>query len=141
MCYGSATRQMALHWSTPQREGFALAAVAQNDAGGAAASPGLSAEVVSEACATARAFERLERRERHERLRALLSPGQLPDLDESRLPARALGLLAANADRMRGRRWLANSAPPRAGFRAERGLRTLLRALVATQASTDEATP
>lgn len=45
------------------------------------------------------------------------------------LPPRALALLTPVAEPSLGSAWLQNAPPPRLGYRAERGLRRVLRAI------------
>jgi hypothetical protein len=126
-----APEEAGLDWPLRQREGFALAAAAHADAGAAAASDGLAAQVrahVSELCLS---LGQMDRTARHTFVRGLLTRPVLGEIDETRWPARALGLLAASVDRSRGRRWLEACPPPRLGFAARRDLTSLLWRLAA----------
>jgi hypothetical protein len=115
-----------LDWPPRQREGFALAAAAHADAGAAAAMPGLAPQVRAQASEVARWLGQVDRKARHAFVRGLLALPPLAEIDETRCPPRALGLLSASVDRMRGRRWLERCPPPRLGFGAGRDLTSLL---------------
>lgn len=120
-----------MDWPLRQREGFALAAAAHADSGAIAAADGLAAQVQAQVSELARSLGQLDRQARHAFVRRLLTPPELGEVDETRLPARALGLLAASVDRSRGRRWLDACPPPRVGFAVPRDLTSLLRRLAA----------
>jgi hypothetical protein len=126
-----APEEAGLDWPLRQREGFALAAAAHADAGAAAAVDGLAPQVRAHASELCRSLGQMERSARHAFLRTLLAPPVLPAVDETRWPARALGLLAASVDRSRGRRWLETCPPPRLGFAARPDLIALLGRLAA----------
>ena len=120
-----------LEWTLRQREGFALAAAAHADPGAAAATAGLAPRVQAHATELAHSLGKMDRTARHAFVRGLLAPPVLGEVDETRWPARALGLLAAGVDRGRGRRWLEACPPPRLGFAARPDLTSLLWRLAA----------
>jgi hypothetical protein len=125
------SRSLAMDWPLRQREGFALAAAAHADLGAAAATAGLAPQVRAHASEVARSLGQLDRKARHAFVRGLLARPVLGEVDETRWPARALGLLAASVDRSRGRRWLEACPPPRLGFAARPDLTSLLWRLAA----------
>jgi len=126
-----APEEAGLDWSLRQREGFALAAAAHADPGAAAALGGLVPQVRAHASELARSLGQMDRAARHAFVRELLAHPVLGEVDETRCPARALGLLAASVDRSRGRRWLEACPAPRLGFAAPPDLTSLLWRLAA----------
>jgi hypothetical protein len=115
-----------LHWPLRHREGFALAAAAHADPGAAAATHGLAPQVRAQASELCLSLGKMDRAARHAFVRGVLARPVLGDIDETRSPARALGLLAASVDRARGRRWLEACPRPRLGFAARPDLTSLL---------------
>jgi hypothetical protein len=120
-------------WSARRADGFALAATAQSDRGGAAALPGLAADIAASAAVTAGALAVMDRVPRRRWLKAMLAgPTQLsvPMAAQHSVPARALGLLATSVDRELGRNWLDRAPRPRPGWSADPRLIARLRELV-----------
>jgi len=117
-------------WSERHQEGFALAAAANHDARAALGAVGLCPEAVSRATTVANRLWDGERSLRHAWLRRMLAPDVRVDAAPPGCPPRVLGLLAGDADKELGRRWLGLAPLPRAGYVPDPRLLTLLRRLV-----------
>lgn len=107
-----------------------LAALAQDDRNGAAVEPSLArplARRLRDRLEALTAQDPDERRTEVHRLAATLR--RLPS--EPDLPPRVLGLLASDAPRRTGRRWLELAPRPRRGFFASASLKASLRRLAA----------
>jgi hypothetical protein len=118
-----------MDWSDLAREGFALAAAAHADRGGAKALRGLAPEVADHVLEPARRKSDADRNARRAWVSELLRAPSALELETRGAPPRALGLLATSVDRATGKRWLALSPLPRPGYAADPRLLALLRKL------------
>ncbi|MGD8859799.1 MAG: hypothetical protein PVI30_07295 [Myxococcales bacterium] len=126
-------------WTDAQRRGFALAAAVCEDRGARRARAGLSTAATRAAPEHAETLIGLDRDARRRWLKAALAPHPTLASEQGRRPARALSLLASQAPRALGARWLSGAPLPRPGYRPPPDLLALLRRVATQPASGGQA--
>jgi hypothetical protein len=107
--------------------GFALAATVSGDRDAELAAGGLSADIAPPLLDTVRALSALSKKERRDRVRAVLAPEPLAWPAQPAAPLRAYMLLAQGASAQTLPGWLHAAPLPRPGYTAPPELSSLLR--------------
>lgn len=121
-------------WSERELDGFVLALLVHSATERKGSIPALAVSTAERVRTRRATLAALGPRERRRWVRETLAATPTPATDQGARPPRALSLLSPHVERELGRRWLASSPLPRAGYVPPPGLLRLLRRLASEPA-------